>query len=160
MRKPIIAPGAIVELVTEEQAEAAASVLFTLEAEIERREKQLAAHRAYLEQQRAQWMPLLADYRRRTPPLKDGSKTLKLGNANLSMRTVPGGLRIDDEKAVMEWARKHLPRALIPSFSESLDRELVRRHVDETGEVPAGAVIRDDEERFYLTPPKAPKARY
>lgn len=114
---------------TEAKAEWAAEILLSLEEQIGRRKAQLVRLEAQLERDRAFLLPLLAAYADAHPPRR--GKTIRLANATLARRSVPGGLRIDDEDACREWARAHLPAALVPSFVENLDRAAVRAALEQ-----------------------------
>lgn len=83
------------------------------------RERSLEAMKKDLKQIEAWHTPLLEDYYR-AQKLPHGTKTLKLDVGSLSTRTVPGGVRVDDEAACLEWAEKS-------GFHEAITRQVVRK---------------------------------
>lgn len=84
-------------------------------------------------------------------------KSLKLLAGTLQKRTVVGGPSIVDEKLVLEWAEVDLPDAIKSITVTKLDKDLVRKHMKATGEIPTGAEWRPDRETFNVTGLKAKK---
>lgn len=84
-------------------------------------------------------------------------KSLRLLTGTLAVRTVRGGPRVVDEAAVFEWAEVDLPDAIKTQTVRKLDKDAVREHVRETGEVVPGVELVPDRESFSVKGPKAPK---
>lgn len=77
-------------------------------------------------------------------------RSIHLPSGTLSFRKVPGGFRIVDKDAVRAWAERCLPLAIVAEVVERLDVDRIREHHKETGEVPEGADLVDDTDRFYV----------
>ena len=76
-------------------------------------------------------------------------KSLALPAGTVGFRTVSPGLQVEDEQAVLEWARDNCPAAV--TVVEKLSRSLVRQHFEQTGEMPAdGARIEPGGEKFFV----------
>lgn len=123
---PAVAPvGWVVD--SEERADWAACKILEAEAQVERLEVQhsvrLARARAELERAKAFFVPQLEAWAERHLP-RD-RKSVDLPSARLAFKTVPGGLRIQDRAACLAWAREHLPSAIVPSYTEHLDAQIV-----------------------------------
>jgi phage host-nuclease inhibitor protein Gam len=65
--------------------------------------------------------------------LKGRRKTINLPAGSLSFRHAGPSLVIDDDQAVIEWARISCPRAV--QISERLSRSIVKEHFAATGEL-------------------------
>jgi phage host-nuclease inhibitor protein Gam len=76
------------------------------------------------------------------------TKTLKTLGGSFSFRTVPGGLRVIDKDAALQWAKEHAPALVEVKTVESLPAAALKSHLQTTGEVPAGCEIADDRESF------------
>ena len=61
-------------------------------------------------------------------------KSIPLPAGTLAFRSVPARLVVDDEQAVLQWARKHLPTAVVQI--ERLAKALVLDHAAKEGEIP------------------------
>ena len=58
-------------------------------------------------------------------------------------------LVVDDEQAVLAWAREHHPEMV--AVVERLSKTALNEHVGRTGEVPdAGVHVEPERERFYV----------
>lgn len=67
----------------------------------------------------------------------------------IGFRSAPSKLVVDDEPAVIAWAKQHNPG--IVSIVEKLSKEALNEHLEATGEMPdAGAHIEPACERFYI----------
>ena len=77
-------------------------------------------------------------------------KSICLPAGTLSFRRQNATLVIDDEQAVMNWARQSCPTAI--QISERLARTVVKAHFDGTGEMPdAGAHVEPAKECFRIS---------
>ena len=76
-------------------------------------------------------------------------KSLALPAGCVGFRTVAAKLVIDDEQAVMVWAKQNCPKAIV--VVERLSKSLIDEYVKESGEVPeSGVHIEPEAERFYI----------
>ena len=76
-------------------------------------------------------------------------KSLALPAGILSFKTVPASLQIDDEQAVLAWAKKHLPAAVLTV--EKLSRSILSDHFKHSGEVPdCGAHVEPERQSFSI----------
>lgn len=76
-------------------------------------------------------------------------KSICLPAGTLGLRRVNACLQIDDEQAVIGWARKHLPSALLTV--EKLSRSVLSDHFKQTGEMPdSGAHLEQEKEAFFI----------
>lgn len=81
--------------------------------------------------------------------LKGRRKSLSLPSGVLGFRASRASVVIDDEQAVLDWARKHCPSAIV--VSERLSRTAFNEHVAATGEVPdVGVHLEAEREVFYV----------
>jgi len=118
---PLAPEGWVVD--TEERAAWAADVILSHEERIERIERQhlkvmLRAQREF-DRARAFFVPQLRAWAAAHPPAK--GKTIHLTTGSLAFRTKPGGVRVEDEAACLEWAEDHLPEAIARSVTRKLD---------------------------------------
>lgn len=82
--------------------------------------------------------------------LKGKRKTINLPAGSLSFRHAGPNLVIDDEEAVIDWARKNCPAAI--QVSERLSRTTVKEHFEATGELPErGAHAEPSRETFRVS---------
>ncbi len=89
------------------------------------------------------------------------SRTLHFLEGSCSLRTQPGGLRIDDDKAVLAWAREHLPE-VIARHTETKERVMadeIKAYVAATGIRVPGVVMAADEVVFTVKAAKPAKAK-
>lgn len=102
--------------------------------------------RAERDAQRAEafFLPLLEHWARLNPPAK--GKTIHLPTGQLAFRRVPGGPRVVDDAAALDWARAALPDAV--RVVESVDKAAIKAHIAATGELPPGVEITPDDESF------------
>lgn len=77
----------------------------------------------------------------RQVPFTGKKKSRDTGNGSYGLRTVPASVKVDDEDAVKSWAEKSLPGALAPLVGFKLVRDVLKKHVLESGEVPNGVTI-------------------
>ena len=76
-------------------------------------------------------------------------KSVGLPAGMIGFRAEPAKLVVDDESAVIAWAKRHNP-ALV-SVVERLSKSGLNDHLEQTGELPdAGAHIEPARERFYV----------
>jgi hypothetical protein len=76
-------------------------------------------------------------------------KSLTLPAGTVGYRKLAAKLVVDDEAAVLSWARKNCPAAVV--MSEKLSKVLFDEHVQKCGEIPdAGAHVEPETERFYI----------
>jgi hypothetical protein len=81
--------------------------------------------------------------------LKGRRKTIFLPAGSVAFRHQKQHLIIDDEKAVLSWAREHVPNGV--EVIEKLNKAVLTAHFNSTGEVPAlGAHVRPASERFLI----------
>jgi phage host-nuclease inhibitor protein Gam len=84
------------------------------------------------------------------------TKTLNLATGSCSLRKVPGGLRMQDSKLALEWAREHLPEAIEvkTTTTERVPADEIKAYVEATGVAVPGVVEVPDEVRFEVKPAK------
>ena len=76
-------------------------------------------------------------------------KSINLPAGIIGFRQTVMQLRIDNQPAVMEWARERLPEAII--IKESLSKAAINEHFAATGEIPdAGITVEPAQEKFYI----------
>lgn len=75
-------------------------------------------------------------------------KCVELPGGTVGFRTEPPKLDVADEKKLIEWCRQNLPFALRTDIY--VLRSLVKDHVQNTGECPAGANISGGGQKFYI----------
>lgn len=76
-------------------------------------------------------------------------KSLALPAGCVGFRTVASKLVIDDEQAVMVWAKQNCPKAIV--VVERLSKSQIDEYVKESGEVPeSGVHIEPEAERFFI----------
>lgn len=90
------------------------------------------------------FLPQLRVWAEQNPPAK--GKTIRLTTGALAFRAVPGGPRVVDSVAALEWARQHLPAAV--KVSESLSATAVKSYVTQTGDLPPGVEVVEGREAF------------
>lgn len=119
---------------TEEQASWAVNTLLTLDEQIDRVKAQhtkvLRLMEGARDRARDFFEAHLRAFLEAHPPAK--GKTLHLPHGSLSLRMVPGGPRIDDEAACLEWARRSAPKYIRRIVTERLDSEGVRELYERT----------------------------
>lgn len=77
-----------------------------------------------------------------------GKSILLPCGAKLSFRKVPGNLVLGDDKATMDWAKKHLPMAVV--VKEELSKTTINEYFKQTGDMPPGSAWKDETEKFYI----------
>ena len=76
-------------------------------------------------------------------------KSVSLPAGTVGFRSEPEKLAIDDEQAVICWAKKHNP-ALV-TIVEKLSKSALNEHLEKTGEIPdTGAHLEPAREKFYV----------
>lgn len=90
------------------------------------------------------FLPMLEAWARANPPRR--GKAIHLTTGSLAFRTVPGGPRVVDEAAALEWARAEYTDAV--RVVESLDRNAIKAYVAEAGELPPGVEVVEAREAF------------
>jgi hypothetical protein len=76
-------------------------------------------------------------------------KSVSLPAGTIGFRTEPEKLVMDDEQAVIAWAKQHNP-ALVTTI-EKLSKSALNEHLEKTGEIPdAGAHLEPAREKFYV----------
>jgi hypothetical protein len=76
-------------------------------------------------------------------------KSLCLPAGTVGFRSQPSRLVVDDDAAVILWAKKECPAAIV--VVEKLSRSILNDHFGQTGEVPEhGAHVERDAETFYI----------
>ena len=76
-------------------------------------------------------------------------RSINLPAGIIGFRQTATQLRIDNQNAVMAWAREMLPEAII--VKESLSKAAINGHFEATGEIPdAGVTIEPGREKFYI----------
>jgi hypothetical protein len=149
----------------EDSAAWAVNVVLSYDEQIHRTKVQYERMMDRLEKERQRardyFLPMLRAFYESNPPRK--GRTLHLVTGDLKMRTVPGGIRIDDEAAIRVWAEAHLPEAFREQFrqraAERAERDRVAlevaaakavasEHLEKTGEIPDGYRIVDASETF------------
>jgi hypothetical protein len=84
-------------------------------------------------------------------------RTLHLLTGSCSFVRKPGGPRVVDERAALAWCFEHLREAIVmPQVKPRVAADVLKRHVTETGEIPAGVEIVDDEDTFRVKPARRP----
>ena len=108
---------------------------------------QAAVHEAQQEVVDAEafFLPQLEAWYNANPPRK--GKSIKLPHGTVGKRTVPGGPRVVDETAVLEWARREGIPGLI-KITESVSRAAVKEYVASTGDLPDGVELVESRESF------------
>ena len=76
-------------------------------------------------------------------------KSVNLPGGTIGFRRLPSRLVVDDEAAVMVWAREHCPPAIV--VVEKLSKTIFDQYVKDTGHVPDGGVhVEPAGEKFYI----------
>ena len=90
----------------------------------------------------------LETWARRQIAKQHGRKSIKLPAGTVGFRTEPIRLSVNDEPARLAWCKINLPEAI--QTVQRVLRSSVRKHIDSTGELPAGAEITGKGEKFYV----------
>lgn len=120
------APGALIR--SEAEAEAALDSVMWMRDKVARHKASVVAVEGHLKSLEAWWLPQLEEYYRAHPPRS--GKTVRLTNGDLASRKVPGGIRVDDEAACLEWCETHWPEAIARSIVRKLDVERAKREAE------------------------------
>lgn len=79
---------------------------------------------------------------------KGRRKSVNLPAGTMGLRCEPQRLRVEDESAALEWARKHCPGAI--RTTERISRTALNEHFARTGEAPTGCAVQEGAERFFI----------
>jgi phage host-nuclease inhibitor protein Gam len=80
---------------------------------------------------------------------RKGRRSVNLPGGTVGFRQAGPSVTIDDAAAVLEWARRHLPAAIV--VREHLSRSAIVRHVRQTGELPdQGVRVEPGQDAFYI----------
>ncbi|CAN5407786.1 hypothetical protein BH09PLA1_BH09PLA1_01490 [soil metagenome] len=148
---------AVPEKFTVNSAEAAAWVVRKIVAAREYRARvklwaDLEYRRAEREEERL--MYLFSDQLRRwteaeIATFKSRRRSIDLPSGRVGFRTVPSRLVVDDESAVIAWARRNCPSAI--AIVERVSKSILNDHIAATGETPdAGVHIEAEKQTFYV----------
>jgi phage host-nuclease inhibitor protein Gam len=96
------------------------------------------------------FLPQLEAWAMANPPRK--GKTIRLPTGNLAFRTVPGGPRVVDEAAALDWAKAELASAVI--VTERVDKSAIKDYIKVSREVPPGVEIVEPRESFTVNTEK------
>lgn len=80
--------------------------------------------------------------------LRGRRKSIALPGGSVGFRAVPSRVLIQSEEAVIRWAKRECPNAVV--ISERLLKTPVAEHVERTGEVPEGVEITAAREEFFV----------
>jgi phage host-nuclease inhibitor protein Gam len=80
--------------------------------------------------------------------VKGRRKSVYLPDGRIGFRTRPTALDLHDAAAVVQWAKRFCPGAVV--VTESVNRTILHRHFCETGEVPNGSTVLPETEKFYV----------
>jgi hypothetical protein len=152
---------------TEEKAAWAVDKIVSLRAAAERLVAQFERNSTRLERELARleefFVPMLKAFYDAHPPSK--GKTLHLATGDLAKKKEAARFSVEDEKAVVEWARKALPADLALLVAERLEagreafeiaeaKKLARDHHKKTKEIVPGTAITPESESFHVKSPK------
>ena len=92
----------------------------------------------------------LMDYTREHMGLQSGrKKSISLPAGVVGFRSQSSKLVVDDESAVLDWARKSQPDLIV--VTERLSKTALNEHFESTGELPdAGVHVEPARESFYI----------
>ena len=77
------------------------------------------------------------------------TKSVSLPAGTVALRTVNESLQVDDETAVLNWAKENCPQAV--TVVEKLSRAVLKQYFEATGELPdAGAHVEPARESFSI----------
>lgn len=94
--------------------------------------------------------PQLMEYTRsRLAEQKNRRKSVGLPAGVIGFRQEAARLVVDDEQAVLAWAREHYPQLIVTI--EKVSKSALDEHVEQTGELPdAGVHIQPERDAFYV----------
>ena len=120
-------------------------------------ERQIAAIEAWrgaehgrLGTQREHWETLLGLYHRQRLEEDEKAKTIRLPHGTLTARKLPDGIVIEDEDALLAWAKKDGPEYVRTRID--VDHPAVKTAVLKNGEIIPGVDIVKGDVRFTVTP--------
>ena len=92
----------------------------------------------------------LRDYTRAAIAEQGGRrKSVSLPAGIIGFRIAGAKLVVDDEEAVLRWARKTQPNLVV--IQESISKSGLTQYFEETGEIPPGGVrIEPEKDKFYI----------
>lgn len=77
------------------------------------------------------------------------TRSINLPAGTLGLRRLAGRLVIEDEAAVLEWAKSHQPQLVV--VTEKVSKSELNSYVSETGEMPSsGARVEPAHDSFYV----------
>src|SRR5688500_19003890 len=79
---------------------------------------------------------------------KGRRKSLLLLSGTVGFRRLAEKLVVDDDAAVLAWARRHCRKAVV--VTERVSKTLLNEHIGSTGELPGGTHVEPPCERFYV----------
>lgn len=79
---------------------------------------------------------------------KGRRKSVNLPAGTMGLRCEPQRLKVEDEAATLEWARKHCPDAI--KVTERISRTALNEHFTRTAETPKGCAVQEGAERFFI----------
>jgi hypothetical protein len=80
--------------------------------------------------------------------LRGRRRSVSLPTGTVGFRQVGGSLIVQDDKAVVQWARIHCPSAVV--VHEKLSVKIIKDHFEATGEIPEGATLVALHDNFYI----------
>lgn len=83
--------------------------------------------------------------------LSGKKKSLSLPAGVVGFRKAPAQVQVVDEPALLEWAKAEAPEiVVVVPATERVSKSEINLWVKSTGEVPPGAIVVPEEERFYV----------
>ena len=81
--------------------------------------------------------------------LRGMRKSLRLPAGSVGFRSVGPRLVVDDERAVLQWAKVHLPDAVV--VTEKLSKSVINEHAEKLGVIPdEGIHMEPASEKFFI----------
>jgi len=124
-------------------------------------EQQIAAIEAWrgaehgrLGTQREHWEALLGHYHRLRLEEDEKAKTIRLPHGTLTARKLPDGIVIEDEDALLKWAKTEAPDYV--RVREDLNHSAIKAAVLKSGEILPGVSATVGDVRFTVTTEVAP----
>jgi len=124
-------------------------------------EQQIAAIEAWrgaehgrLGTQREHWEALLGQYHRQRLEEDEKAKTIRLPHGTLTARKLPDGIVIEDEDALLKWARTEAPDYVRTRVD--LNHSAIKSAVLKSGEIIPGVSATVGEVRYAVTTEVAP----
>ena len=76
------------------------------------------------------------------------AKSFNLPAGRVGVRHIGPKIEVINEDAVLAWAREHCPEAI--KQTESLLKTPLTEHVEATGELPAGTILKQERDEIYV----------